>query len=97
MGYPHFDCDEFNCLVRCFHGPENTETITFTAKDINDSGYSTTLPVITLVIKDQVTPTAAGQLNTPGVLVLPTCMWAITTICRSVSRTWHAPLRPGSA
>ena len=31
MGYPHFsnDCDEYHCLVRCFGGPENTETITF--------------------------------------------------------------------
>lgn len=40
MGYPHFsnDCDEYHCLVRCFHGPDNTETSTFIGAFAGETG-----------------------------------------------------------
>jgi hypothetical protein len=49
----------------------NTETLTFTPKDINDSGYTTTQPTLTLVITDSVDATATPLLNTPETILFP--------------------------
>ena len=48
-------------------------TMTFAPTDVNDSGYSATLPTITLDVTDTITPPAQAQLNTPAPSSSPTC------------------------
>ena len=49
----------------------NSETLTFNAKDVNDSGFLAALSPITLTITDTVLAAGIGQLNTPQTIVFP--------------------------
>lgn len=48
-----------------------TETLTFTPKDVNATGYTATLPVITLTIIETVLPSAQAGLNSPDMILFP--------------------------
>jgi hypothetical protein len=49
----------------------NSMTLTFTPKDINDSGYSVALAPLTLKIVDSVTAAAQAAVNTPATIIFP--------------------------
>ena len=49
----------------------NTMTMQFAPTDVNDSGYSATLPTITLNITDSITPPAQGAAQHPSNHHLP--------------------------
>jgi hypothetical protein len=50
---------------------DNSETLVFSPRDVNDTGYIGTLSPITLTIEDTVTTPAAAILNTPASLIFP--------------------------
>ena len=49
----------------------NSVTLSLDPKDVNDSGYSSTLPPITLKIEDMVAGSAQVAINTPDTIVFP--------------------------
>ncbi len=49
----------------------HSETITFTPKDVNASGYSVTQSPITIVMTETVTPAPAAGINSPGLVLFP--------------------------
>ena len=48
-----------------------TETLVFHPQDVNDSGYSATLPDITLIVTETVASPAQAQINTPITIIFP--------------------------
>jgi hypothetical protein len=66
--------------------------LVFTPKDVNDSGYSTTLARITLVITDDVETPAQAQIDTPTTIIFPNArVGATETQNVSVTNTATAP------
>ena len=49
----------------------HSETLVFHPKDVNDSGYSASLPDVTLTINNSVAASAQAQINTPTTIIFP--------------------------
>jgi hypothetical protein len=68
------------------------ETLTFSPRDVNDSGYSAALPKITLTIEDAIAGPASAGLNTPDEIVFPNAhVGAAESEPVSVTNTAAAP------
>jgi len=71
----------------------NTETLVFTPKDVNASGFGALLAPITLTITDTVTAVGVGQLNTPQTIVFPNVhVGTPESQALDVSNTGSAPI-----
>jgi hypothetical protein len=49
----------------------NSMTLSFNPTDVNDSGYSASLPTINLIVKDTIAAPAQAALNTPSTMIFP--------------------------